>query len=84
MYTLERLSLWKLVHVLEHMDLDPCRTEGVVELLHLISELKEMADDIYTLMVHYAASRLRFLVRCPMQKRPELSYSILNSIGESL
>lgn len=63
MDTLEHLSLWKLVHLLEHMDLDPCRTEGVVNLLLLISELREKADDLYTVMVHYTASRLRFLVR---------------------
>jgi hypothetical protein len=37
MDTLDRLSLWKLVHVLEHLDLDPCWIEGVVELLFLVS-----------------------------------------------
>jgi hypothetical protein len=89
MDTLERLSLWKLVHVLEHMDLDPCRTDGIVKLLLLISELREKADGLYTLMVHYAASRLRFLVRCPrfaslMQRQPELIYCILKEICESL
>lgn len=49
MDTLDRLSLWKLVHVLEHLDLDPCRIEGVVKLLFLVSGL-DKADDIYTLM----------------------------------
>lgn len=46
MDTLDRLSLWKLVHVLEHLDLDPCRTEGVVKLLFLVSGLNK-ADDLY-------------------------------------
>lgn len=64
MDTLDRLSLWKLVHVLEHLDLDPYRIEGVVKLLFLASGLHK-ADDVYTLMVHYAASRSRLLVRCP-------------------
>lgn len=88
MDTLDRLSLWKLVHVLEQLDLDPCRIEGVVKLLFLVSGL-DKADDVYTLMVHYAASRSRLLVRCPrfaslMQKQPELNYSILSNLCGSL
>lgn len=88
MDTLDRLTLWKLVHVLEHMILDSCRIEGVVKLLFLISGL-DKADDLYTLMVRYAASRSRLLVRCPrfaslMQKRPELNYSILSNLSGSL
>jgi hypothetical protein len=65
------------------MILDPYRIEGVVKLLFLVSRL-DKANDLYTLIVHYAASRSRLLMRCPrfaslMQKRPELNYSILSN-----
>ncbi|CAG7940413.1 unnamed protein product [Penicillium salamii] len=87
--TLHHLSLWKLVHALEHLELDSCRTEGVVKLLLLVSDLMEKGDTLYTVMAHYAASRSRLLVRCPhfaslMLKRPELNYSILSNICASL
>lgn len=39
------LNLCKLFHILDHMVLDPCRTEGVVELLLLISGL-DTADNL--------------------------------------
>jgi hypothetical protein len=88
MDSLDRLSLWKLVHVLEHLYLDPCQIERLVKLLFLVSGL-DKADDIYILVVHYAASRSRHLVRCPrfaslMQKQPELNYSILSNLSGSL
>jgi hypothetical protein len=87
--SLSRLSLWKLVDALEPVVFNPYQTEGIFELLRFVGEPGAADEDLITLMIHYASSRLKYLVRCPrfaalMRKQPDLTYRILSYVCDSL
>lgn len=60
--SLSRLSLWKLVDALEPVVFNPYQTEGIFELLRFVGEPGAADEDLITLMIHYASSRLKSLV----------------------